>query len=330
VHPDDGHRAGTAFLDANSRRITFHSLFRLRRYDGKYRWVSDNGRPRYSATGDYEGMVGTVIDVHEQKLAELALQSLTKKLRTSRDQAQALNVELQTSNTQLTRSNVDLDNFIYTASHDLKAPITNIEGLLLALDQQLPVASRDQEVTSMLEMMHESVMRFKRTINHLSDVVKLQKEHEQLPSDVLLAPVVEDVRLDLLPLALQIGAQLEVDVDPALSVSFSAKNLRSVIYNLVSNALKYCHPTRKPHVRIWSAQEEEGEYTVLSVQDNGLGLDDAQQAELFTMFRRLHTHVEGTGIGLYMVKRSVENAGGNVQVNSELGVGSTFSVYFRR
>jgi signal transduction histidine kinase len=328
VHPDDSHRAGTTFIDANTRRITFHSLFRLRRRDGNYRWVSDNGLPRYNANGDYEGMVGTVIDVHEQKLAELALQRLTKKLRTSRDQAQALNVELQTSNTQLTRTNIDLDNFIYTASHDLKSPITNIEGLLLALDQQLPAASRDQEVTSMLEMMHESVVRFKRTINHLSDVVKLQKEHEQSPADVLLAPVIEDIRLDLMPLSLQIGAHLEVEVDPALSVPFSPKNLRSVIYNLVSNALKYSHLGRKPLVRIWS--HEETEHVVLSVQDNGLGLDAGQQAELFTMFRRLHTHVEGTGIGLYMVKRSVENAGGKVQVTSELGAGSTFSVYFRR
>jgi signal transduction histidine kinase len=97
---------------------------------------------------------------------------------------------------------------------------------------------------------------------------------------------------------------------------------------LVSNALKYSHLGRKPLVRIWS--HEETEHVVLSVQDNGLGLDAGQQAELFTMFRRLHTHVEGTGIGLYMVKRSVENAGGKVQVTSELGAGSTFSVYFRR
>jgi signal transduction histidine kinase len=66
--------------------------------------------------------------------------------------------------------------------------------------------------------------------------------------------------------------------------------------------------------------------TLLEVQDNGLGLDDAQQAQLFTMFQRLHNHVEGSGIGLYMVKKIVENAGGAITVRSELGVGSTFSV----
>ena len=72
------------------------------------------------------------------------------------------------------------------------------------------------------------------------------------------------------------------------------------------------------------------DYHVLTVQDNGLGLSPEQQAGLFTMFRRFHGHVEGSGIGLYMVKRSVENAGGRIEVQSEPGQGSTFRVYFRR
>jgi signal transduction histidine kinase len=81
-------------------------------------------------------------------------------------------------------------------------------------------------------------------------------------------------------------------------------------------------------VRIRGHHEEA--YTVLTVEDNGLGLEPAQQAELFTMFRRFHAHVPGSGIGLNMVKRMVENAGGRIAVRSEPGVGSTFAVYFRR
>ncbi|UOQ76558.1 ATP-binding protein [Hymenobacter sp. 5516J-16] len=110
-------------------------------------------------------------------------------------------------------------------------------------------------------------------------------------------------------------------------MTFAEKNLRSVVYNLLSNALKYRHPDRAPHVQI-CCQPQEG-YQVLEVQDNGLGLNLQQgQDKLFAMFQRLHTHVEGSGIGLYMVKRMVENAGGRIEVQSELGRGSVFRVYF--
>jgi signal transduction histidine kinase len=109
-------------------------------------------------------------------------------------------------------------------------------------------------------------------------------------------------------------------------VLFAEKNLRSVVFNLLSNALKYCCPDRVPEVRIRARAE--AEYVVLEVQDNGLGLDARNEQKLFGMFQRFHDHVEGSGIGLYMVKKMMENTGGRIAVQSELGVGSTFMVYF--
>ncbi|OON65275.1 hypothetical protein B0919_24430 [Hymenobacter sp. CRA2] len=256
-----------------------------------------------------------VLDITASKDAE-------EQLHQSRQQ-------LQVTNEQLRRTNVDLDNFIYTASHDLKAPITNIEGLILALQAQLPdQVQQTYDVVPLLGMMQESVQRFQRTIEYLSDVTKLQKAHEQPVENVSLHPIISDVRQDLQPLITKTGAQVEVAITACPSVPFSVKNLRSVVYNLLSNALKYRHPDRVPHVQVRC--REEGEYTVLEVQDNGLGLEAAKQAELFTMFRRFHSHVEGSGIGLYMVKRIVENHGGKIEVHSALGVGTTFTVYFRR
>ncbi|TGE13952.1 PAS domain-containing protein [Hymenobacter elongatus] len=82
VHPDDAEAAKAAFLDSTARQAPFHCLYRVRRADGHYRWAIDTGMPRFSASGEFEGLVGTVIDVHEQKLAEQALQRLTRKLRT--------------------------------------------------------------------------------------------------------------------------------------------------------------------------------------------------------------------------------------------------------
>ncbi|TGE08022.1 PAS domain-containing protein [Hymenobacter fodinae] len=328
VHPDEAAEAETTFLDANARRVPFHAVYRLRRHDGIYRWVSDAGAPRFSEQGEFEGFVGTVVDVHEQRLAELALQRLTKKLRTSRDETQALNINLRASNAQLTRTNVDLDNFIYTASHDLKAPITNIEGLLHMLQNELVAQHRSDEVAHILALMQDSVDRFTRTIEHLTDVSKLQKEHDQPASQVSLAPVIDEVSLDLAPLLLAVNGRLHVAVEEVPTVMFPEKNLRSVVYNLLSNALKYHHPDRTPEVYIRARTE--ADYLVLEVQDNGLGFDLTRERQLFAMFQRLHTHVEGSGVGLYMVKRMVENAGGRIEVHSEVGHGATFTIYFKR
>ena len=277
--------------------------------------------------GQVIGFYSMVADITDQVLGRQQVEELNEELAAINEELQATNEELLDTNQQLIRTNVDLDNFIYTASHDLRAPIANIEGLLHALTQQLPEGSAtDTQVLVILQMMQGSVERFQKTIDHLTDVTKLQKEHVQPRQTVDLAAVVEEVRLDLAPLLESTKAQLEVAVDQCPTISFSQKNLRSVVYNLLSNALKYRHPSRQPKVYI-HCQQVEG-YAKLQVQDNGLGLDAAQQVRLFGMFQRLHDHVEGTGIGLYMVKRMVENAGGNIQVESQPGVGSTFTVSF--
>ena len=312
VHPDDAVGAGAAFLAANARHEPFSLLFRLRQRDGEYRWVTDQGLPRFGATGAYDGMVGAVVDVHEQKFAELALQRLT--------------AELGAANEQLVRTNVDLDNFIYTASHDLKAPISNIEGLLYLLQEELPPeVAQNAEVGPTLTRMLDAVERFKRTIDHLTDVSKLQKEHAPEAALVNLAAVVEDVHQDLRALLQETGAKLMVDVAALPPVQFSEKNLRSIVYNLLSNAVKYHSPDRPPRVDV-RAHVRDG-HTVLEVHDNGLGLAEHQLPRLFGMFQRFHDHVEGTGIGLYMVKRMVENAGGRIEVHSQLGAGTTFFIY---
>ena len=254
---------------------------------------------------------------------------ITEQVR-ARQQSQVLAAELTATNQQLTRTNVDLDTFIYSASHDLKAPINNIEGLLNVLRGELSAHSPGltSEVSHILDLMQDSVKRFTRTIEYLTDVSKLQREFDQPAHPVPLAPVIEGVRLDLAPLLFATGGGIDVDVRAVPTLTLSEKNLRSVVFNLLSNALKYRHPDRAPQV--WVRARLEWPYAVLEVQDNGLGFDMAREAQLFAMFRRLHTHVEGSGVGLYMVKRVVENAGGRITVESRVGEGATFAVYLPR
>ncbi len=248
-------------------------------------------------------------------------------LVTSRQQLAHANEELRTTNAQLTHTNTDLDNFIYTASHDLKAPIANIESLLLLLRKQLPAEAQQVGlVPRVLGMMQESVERFRLTIAQLTDLTQVQQVRTEPAQAVDLAAVIEAVRLDLAPLLEATGAQLTVDIAACETVQFAPQHLRSIVYNLLSNAVKYHHPDRVPQVQLRCRPTEK--QAVLEVQDNGLGLSQSQQAKLFNLFQRLHVHVEGSGVGLYMVKRIVENAGGTITVHSELGVGSTFTVSF--
>jgi len=264
-------------------------------------------------------------DVSEQVRTRQQVQDLNQELAAINEELVATNEELNESNTQLTRTNVDLDTFVYTASHDLKAPITNIEAILLALRAQLPAeVQQDELVAQLLEMLQGTVGRFQLTITQLTDVAKLQLAHTGAAEPVLVAQMVESVRQDLGPQLEQAATQLTVEVAPELEVSFSPANLRSVVYNLLSNAVKYRSPARPSWVLVRAAPAPQA--TVLTVQDNGLGMSELQQRQLFGLFQRLHTHVEGTGVGLYIVKRLVENGGGAITVQSQPNVGTTFTV----
>jgi signal transduction histidine kinase len=276
--------------------------------------------PLREADGRISGVIAVLTDTTAQVRARQQVQVLNQELR-------AANQELLASNTRLQHTNVDLDNFIYTASHDLKAPIANIEGLLALLRQQLPADLQQAGLLPrILRMMQEAIERFQLTISQLTDLTRLQQMQTQAPQPVDLAAAVEAVRLDLAPLLEATAAHLTVDIGTCDTVQFAPQYLRSILYNLLSNAVKYRHPGRVPQVQLRC--QVAGNLLVLEVMDNGLGLSEQQQGKLFQLFERLHGHVTGSGVGLYMVKRIVENMGGTITVQSELGVGTTFRVTF--
>jgi len=282
----------------------------------------------YEPLRDEHGQVVAItcvaIEVTAQVRARQRVQELNEELAAINEEMQATNEELLDANTRLTRTNADLDTFVYTASHDLKAPIANIEGLLDVLLEYLPTADQEPLVPQVVERMQGAIARFQETVGHLTDVSRLHYQTVQPTVEVDLARLVEGVRLDLLLLLESTQGDLRLDVAACPTLHFSAKNLRSIVYNLLSNGLKYRAPDRPPVVQLQARRS--GQQVVLEVQDNGLGLSEQQQGKLFTMFKRLHTHVEGSGVGLYMIKRLIENAGGTITVRSQPGVGSTFTV----
>lgn len=263
--------------------------------------------PMRDSQGVTSGVIAVAVDISEQVKYKHSLEALNRELLVT---------------------NADLDNFVYSASHDLKAPISNIEGLMQALVDQLPEDVLDSEtVQRLVELIQTSVDRFKRAVIDLTDVAKIQRQAGEDVASINLAEVVNEVQLDFEPEIKGVNARIETNIDPDIFIHFSSKNVRSIIYNLLSNALKYKAPDRQPFIEItaWHTND----HVVLSVADNGLGFEKAEESKIFSMFKRLHDHVEGTGVGLYIVKRIVENAGGAISVESEVGVGSTFKIYFK-
>jgi signal transduction histidine kinase len=238
------------------------------------------------------------------------------------------NSELQYRNRELANANFDLDSFVFTASHDLKSPIANIEGLISILSDAISKEELDrEEIKQITDMMKSSLKRFSTTIQDLTAIVEIDKIGEDEADEALdLYEIVDSVRQDLQSLIAKSNATIRVVAEERYLSGFSRKNFKSIISNLISNAIKYRSPDRSPEVDV--KMEKEGGKTHLSIQDNGLGIPAGKEERIFTMFKRLHDHVEGSGIGLYIVKRMVDQARGRIIVDSTQGKGTTFTIIF--
>jgi signal transduction histidine kinase len=264
---------------------------------------------------------------HEQRLQEVNSE-LEQRVKERTDELLTKNTELQSTNAELKRVNNDLDSFVYAASHDLKAPVSNIEGLLHTLMDAMPQdAANDEGVLQIIEMINKSISRFKSTIQDLTDITKIQKNFEEELEEVYLSDILENVQVNLNELISKSKANIIVDIKDCPAIKFSRKNLNSILYNLISNAIKYRSPDRVPEVKIKARIFND--YILLKVTDNGLGMNPSDKDKIFSMFKRLHNHVEGSGVGLYIVKRILENSGGKIEVESQPDKGSVFKVYFK-
>ncbi|HEX8546277.1 MAG TPA: HAMP domain-containing sensor histidine kinase [Cytophagaceae bacterium] len=254
-------------------------------------------------------------EIEKAERIAIALDGMRRKLNSSY-------VELSKKNQALIKTNNDLDNFIYTASHDLKAPISNIEGLLIAFKDDEVF---DEGKNALLDMMFHSIERFKTTIKDLTEITKVHRPEDLDLQDLYFYEILDEVKLDIRGLIETLNPDIELAFTVP-NINYPRKNLRSIIYNLLSNSLKYSSPDRIPKIRI--ATEKKGNYIILKISDNGLGLSAENQTKIFGMFKRAHQHIDGTGIGLYMIKRMIENTGGKIEVESQVGIGTTFCVYF--
>jgi PAS domain S-box-containing protein len=321
VHPDDVEGCLGMYTSAFDARRPFEMEYRLRRHDGEYRWLLDKGVPRYTSDGEFEGYVGTCIDIHDRKQGEQERAALLAKAEAAYRDAEAAN-----------RSK---DEFLATVSHELRTPLNAILGwtqLLLAGDAKganTANAAADERRRRGLETVVRNAKLQAQLIDDLLDVSRIISGKMRLdvqPTD--LAAVIDAAVEAIRPAAEAKQIQLRRVLDPfAGPVMGDPARLQQVVWNLLSNAVKFTPKGGRTEVRL----ERVNSHVEILVADTGAGITPEFLPHVFERFRQLDASTTrrhgGLGLGLAIVRHLVELHGGTVRVKSPgEGQGSTFIV----
>jgi light-regulated signal transduction histidine kinase (bacteriophytochrome) len=239
--------------------------------------------------------------------------------------AQRLNEELERRveirTEALQRSNEDLQQFAYVASHDLKEPLRMISSYTTLLQRRYS-GRLDEDADAFINFIVDGVRRMNALIQDLLEYSRAGAGKDEQYSDVNVESVLRGVLTNLKVTIVESGASVTWDKVPEV-VPYDAVRLSQIFQNLIGNAIKYHLKGRRPVVTITSEKREDE--IVFRVSDNGIGIEPEYVDKIFGIFQRLHgQEYEGTGIGLAMVKRIVERHGGRIWVESTPGLGSTF------
>lgn len=226
---------------------------------------------------------------------------------------------------ELTQNNKDLKQFSYITSHNLRAPLSNLTGLLnLVEDMDI----EDPELKEIISGFTKSTHLLNETINDLVKVVIIKDNPSIHKEKVLIKEIFENVFNQL---SFLIGLHkpiLKIDLEEVSILNINKSYLESIFLNLLTNAIKYRSENRQLKVNISSKVEDDN--LVLTFKDNGVGIDLVRNRDkIFGLYQRFHNHPDSKGLGLYLVKSQVEAMGGTINVESTVGKGTTFTIVFK-
>lgn len=303
VHADDRARISETVAKAIEDHSEYSLEHRIVRADGQERVVHELGKAEYDAAGQPLRMLGTVQDITERKKHEEMIRQ---------------------SNEALIKSNSELEQFAYVSSHDLKEPLRRINSFSQLLAHRYK-NKLDAEADQIIHRIDESVTRMQNLIDDLLSYSRVGKTDIK-PGPIDLNLVMADVLSDLEHAISESGATIEVEKLPV--VICNPREIHQVLQNLLSNGIKF-RGEAPPKIHVSCRQE--GLYWVICVRDNGIGIPQKYQEQVFRVFQRLHGRDKypGTGIGLAICKKIIEKNGGTIWVESEAGQGSTFCFTLR-
>lgn len=297
VHPSDLPVIKAVLYQHLENRKPFYKEVRIRKGNNSYIWVLLSGQAQWNEDGQPIRMVGTLLDINDKNKAHR---------------------KIEEQNVLLEKANEELDRFVYSASHDLKAPLNSILGLI-----QLARMSDDRhELSEYHNMMEKRI----HTLNgFISDIIDYSRNTRLgLDTvDVNVKTLVEEVLEGLQYFEGSQSIDIQVLIPEEVTIKTDRGRLKIVLNNLIANAIKY-HDLDKnsPHILIdWELREQLG---VIKISDNGSGIEEDVQDKIFNMFYRASQKSEGSGLGLYIAKEMTEKISGKIDLESTLGEGTTF------
>lgn len=312
IHPDDAPRIIDEFNRSVGNREPFNMEYRIRRHDGEYRHIIDNGIPRFSNEGVFLGYIGSCMDIEDLK-HQKELELLNRKLRKQR--------------TQLVALNHAKDEFIAIASHQLRTPATGVKQYVGMMLEGYAGDVTDVQ-RSMLQAAYDSNQRQIKIVDDLLRVARVDAGKVKLsrhPTDMatLLSDIIEEQSIKVKQRRQNITFKGAADV-PLVDVDENL--MRMVLENIIDNACKYSYEGKPVLIELKTTAKQ----LQLRIRDQGIGIDKRDQKRLFKKFSRvdnpLTLGVDGTGLGLYWAMKIIDLHGGTIHLQSEVNKGSTFTI----
>jgi PAS domain S-box-containing protein len=234
-----------------------------------------------------------------------------------------LYLEIVHSNKILLEQNKRLTNFMNIISHNLKSYSNNFEAIL----QLYGNASSDAERTEMFRYLKNLASGFSVTMSHVGEIAEVQNRKDLKMEAIVLKEYI-DKTIDILGIQIKsTNTAIHNHVSEKTVLIYNPANIESILLNFLTNAIKYRHPGRDPVIEIDATYKEED--LLLRIKDNGRGINLKKHGDkLFGMYKTFHHNKDAVGVGLFMTKYQVETLGGHISVQSEEGVGTTFTIHF--
>jgi PAS domain S-box-containing protein len=300
IHPDDRKKV---------EKILRKALDNKSPYEVQHRYMAKNGEVQHVLVR------GAFISKNKQpyRLYGTAL-NITKIIRSEQ--------ELLKINAELERQNKNLEQFSYILSHNLRAPVANFLGLMSLMEKSY---NDTEQIKVIMQKLHKVSVNLDETIKDINLVLESRKSINDSRESVLLAEVVVQITNSIQHIIKDSNATLITDFSKLPSVHSIKSYIYNILYNLILNAIKYKQPGRDPVLKVKSWQKKS--WCCFSVKDNGIGIKPELLEKIFGLYERGLSHIEGKGIGLYLVKTQIDSLGGHIRVKSREDKGSKFTVY---
>ncbi len=248
-------------------------------------------------------------------------------LKNAINELELIKKKLRSKNLVLKQKNTELKKLSNVITSHLKNPINEIHKLIYKLIYEFSKENHKELNSNYLfEKINETSNLLNNKINALQEINDLKIEPRKKDEKVDLNDILNSIKTEISEKLLETQTVIKIDFSKNKYIYFNSIELHSVLYNLINNSIKYRNPTKKNVIEITSRIINKKK--LIQVKDNGIGFDSRlNKGKIFSIFKRMHTHVRGLGVGLYIVKSIIDSYGGYIEVKSKLNQGTTFKIY---